>query len=275
MNKFQIDSRLLAINISEKHGGIHFGGIFSCIDFLLAFYNIIFNSIKQEDHKYAYYSGINNHSNVQFFLSKGHCYLAQLISLDLIFNKDFYSSKYMQSLRFSGHPKKTNNNFHFPVSSGSLGQAVTVATGFAFANKRNANCLKVFCMMGDGEFNEGSVIESMRFASSFKLPIVFILDDNDQISLSNNILGFKCYSSLCDSLSMNYIEINGNNFFECEDSINRIINSDSILNEPIFIRLKTTKGFGIDFMEKNYMWHHRRAKKDELLSAKNYLRQFI
>ena len=275
MNKFQIDARLLAINISDLHGGIHFGGIFSCVDFLLAFYNIIYNSINQVDHKFAYYRGISNHSNAQFFLSKGHCYLAQLISLDLIFSNDFYTSKYMKSISFSGHPKKTDNNFHFTVSSGSLGQAVTVATGFAFANKRNGSCLKVFCMMGDGEFNEGSVLESIRFASSFKLPIVFILDDNDQISLTNNILGFKSYKSLCDSLSIRYIEINGNNFDECEKTIKTMTNSELLLDEPIFIRLKTIKGFGVDFMEKNYMWHHRRAKKDELLSAKNYLSKII
>jgi len=147
-----------------------------------------------------------------------------------------------------------------------------VSVGYALANKRLKNNKTVFCVLGDGEFNEGSVIESLRFASAFNLPIVFVLDDNEQISLGRNILGFKDYNLLCNSLEINYVEINGSDFSEISKLIDELIAVNKVLTSPIFIRLRTIKGFGVSFMEKNFKWHHRRANQDELNLARKVLR---
>jgi transketolase len=206
-------------------------------------------------------------------MSKGHCYLAQLIALDMVFKKNVYTDLYMKEINFCGHPKKNINNFHFKVSSGSLGQGVTVASGIAYAEKIKNSKKIILVVLGDGELNEGCVIESIRCAATLSLPIIFILDDNNQISLDKNLFRFQNHLDFCNSINIKYIELNGNDFIKLNELYSNIFTSQIV--SPIFIRLKTIKGYGVSFMERNYNWHHRRPKNNEIELAIHELSELL
>ena len=266
MNEIQVMARVKAIEISRRSGGIHFGGIFSIIDLFLAFYTVGKDKLVSSGQFTEYYLGKHNPIQVDMFMSKGHCYLSQLIALDIVYGLSHYTDRYMQSVQYCGHPKRDESNFHFSVSSGALGQCVTVANGVALAKKLKSLPGPVIAVVGDGELNEGSVVESVRFAAAFQLPIYFVVDDNNQISLDKNILGLIDYKSFSRGLGIDCIEVDGHSWSELT-SLCKYFFSLTSEAKPHIVRLKTIKGKGVSFMEGNFMWHHRRAKEAELLQA--------
>ena len=134
LEKLSRQARLKIIEKAQLLGGCHIGGSFSLIDFLISYYNKINSSLSQSQKK-RFYEGLYPIPQ-ELILSKGHCYISQLAALDTVFKNSAYLESYMKkdSLYF-GHPKMQPDNFHFPVSSGSLGQGVTYANGLALGNK--------------------------------------------------------------------------------------------------------------------------------------------
>ena len=272
MNQLQIRARKLVIDVAERVGGIHFGGILSVIDVLLAFYSVANERLVRLGSPAiieSYYRGDANPIHIELVLSKGHCYLAQLIALDSVFGFTHYTDSYMTSVSRCGHPKRDENNFHFPVSSGALGQGVAFGVGLAMAAKRSSASRKVFVITGDGEFNEGAAVEAIRLAACFRLPITIAIDDNDQISLGRNLLGLTSFSSFARGIGVASAELNGNDYKSCVSMTEDLFEGADDL--PCLVRLQTLKGAGITFMEREPKWHHRRLNDHELMLARKQL----
>lgn len=257
-------SRRCVLDIAKKHSGAHIGGIFSILDFLSCFYFLA------KKNKSINYYGTGS-TNLELVFSKGHCYLAQLSVLDSLYNKKFYTSSYMkENTTYFGHPKRSDKNYHFQISSGSLGQGIVFGNGLAMANKIKKNKNKVISIIGDGEFNEGSCTEALLFAKQHKLNHTIIIDWNDQMSLdkTSNILDLGKISSRIKSYGIDNKVIDGHSITQLTEILKtKCFNKNVKSTFPFVIILKTVKGKGIKFMEKNIKWHHRRFKNDEYEQA--------
>ena len=263
--KLAFDARKMVIGLANDREGAHLGGIFSCIDFLLHFYNRQFTLASN---KGKYYSGLEPH-NINLIFSKAHCYLAQLVTLDILAGQTLYSEIYLKTNSgFFGHPKRDVSNIHLQVSAGSLGQAVAFANGVALASKISNMSEIPLVLLGDGEFNEGVVHESLCFASQHQLPIVFVLDNNNQQSLgvTDKIHGnFDIYKRVA-ALGIEFLWVDGHDHSDLERACDLIFSRNS-QKPPLFIELRTVKGKGVSFMEKNAKWHSRRFKGTEYSAA--------
>jgi len=251
MNTISKKLRLKALSVAKRVGAIHVGGIFSSLEFIYSFYKFSLENDKKE---------------LKFIISKGHCYLAQLIVLEeLGIEKNICNSYLLEGTSFFGHPKRVSNNSNFIVSAGALGQGITMGNGIAFAQKIKKSKIQTWTLIGDGELNEGSCNEAFLFAAQHNLNHIFVLDNNKQesLDLTEEIQTNGDIKSRIESYGIQYKSIEGHNIFE----IMRIIDYLSNKSGPFFLDLQTIKGKGVSFMEGNPIWHSRRFKNNELPDA--------
>lgn len=257
-------ARLNVLRVANRVGGVHFGGIFSLIDFLAAYYL-----------RYGVpYSSMNLENSVgpDLLISKGHCYLAQLAVVDAINNNTDHCDMYLRDgSTYYGHPKRLANNDLFKVSSGSLGQGLVMSQGIALAKKLKEKTDKTWCVIGDGELNEGACQEALTFASQHQLEVVIVLDNNKQESLdfTENILGNGDLMVRISSLKMQYINVDGHNISDLNLAMTQIDNTFG----PVFLNLDTIKGKGVSFMEKVTKWHSTRLRDNQYDLACRELRE--
>ena len=207
---------------------------------------------------YGIYAGMSQDDT--FFLSKGHAsmalyaVLAHFGYLDPAALNGF--CRYSSNL--GGHPHG-NKIKHIMNSSGSLGQGLPTAAGYALAKKIKNEPGRVFCLIGDGESNEGTVWETAIYAQQLKLTnLVCVLDNNNSqiraittINLAEKFMsfGWKIY------------EIDGHDFNWIDCALfNKEIQGT---NRPVCVVARTVKGKGIKEMENNFAWHHRAPNDSE------------
>jgi transketolase len=144
-------------------------------------------------------------------------------------------------------------------STGALGHGLPVACGMAIANRKQ----RIFCLMGDGETNEGSVWEAARFASEQKLENLIVIIDNNKL---------QSFSECKDKLNVKFdafgwhIKVtNGHNI----DRLKHIFLNlkEHHLHKPICVICHAVKGKGVDYMENNLEWHYRYPSDAELKHA--------
>ena len=197
----------------------------------------------------------------KFVLSKGHGSLALYVVLE-----KYKITKNLESFcsfnsNFGGHPDK-NKIKGVESSTGSLGHGFPFASGIALAKKIKNERGKVFCLIGDGECNEGTIWETCMIANHHKLDnLVCIIDKNKSTdrALIVDDLKKKFLSFGWDAYT-----INGHN----EDSLIKIINKQK--KKPLAIIANTIKGKGVSFMENNPEWHH---KKIDLQTINKFIQE--
>jgi len=198
-------------------------------------------------------------SDHNFILSKGHASLA----LYAILEKKGYLEKGETNTfckftsRLGGHPDR-NKIPGVIVSSGSLGHGLPIAVGVAKSKKiKNLDNEHVYCLIGDGESNEGSIWESLLLSSHHRLNnLTVILDHNKS---GNRAINIDSMFDKAKSFGFEAIEIDGHN----DDEIRTALNQKNT-TKPIFIVANTIKGKGIKNIENNPAWHHRAPTKEEL-----------
>ena len=247
--EFSYLSRIDIINTVYKAKGGHLGGSLSVIDILSSIYSL------NDDYKF------------ELILSKGHCLLAWLVTLIRVgeINKEILDNFYCDGSSFGGHPKKDSTK-SITWSTGSLGHGLSVACGKALA-KRNK---KFICILGDGEMNEGSVWEALMFSAQHKLNNLLIIVDNNKqesLALTNEILSIENLNYKLNNMNLNAIRIDGHSAENVLPLIYSFLNKDYDSNKPRVIIADTIKGKGVSFMEGITMWHHRKLKDHEYLTA--------
>ena len=254
-------ARKNVLRVANRVGAVHFGGIFSLIDFLVAYY--------QHYSDNAFPTRVHNDIS-DLMMSKGHCYLAQLAVLDAINMNDDLCDLYLEKgTSYFGHPKRIENSIYFQVSSGSLGQGLAMTQGVALANKLQRLNKKTWCIIGDGELNEGVCQEALIFASQHQLNVVVVLDNNKQqsLDLTSNILDNGVLKDRVSSLEMDYYEVDGH----CHTTLQKTIAEICTHRGPVFLDLNTIKGKGVSFMERVTKWHSTRLRNNEFKEAWNEL----
>lgn len=202
-------------------------------------------------------------------LSKGHAGAAIYAALaeSGFFDVGELKTHYADGSRLCGHV-----SHHLPgvdFSTGSLGHGLSAGVGMAYAAKKDRKNHKVFVVLGDGECNEGSVWEAALFANHFRLNnLIAVVDYNHMQSLDfcENTLELSDFGSKWRAFGWNVLEVSGNDHAELKKAFNRAVSCCSVADnaagvrqteKPTVIIADTVKGYGIDFMENDILWHYR------------------
>lgn len=242
-------------------GSGHPGGSLSCVDILVALYHYLMDISLDKDLKRV----------DKFILSKGHAapaYYAVLSSVGFIPKEELYTLRKYDS-RLEGHP--TNKIEGIDVSSGSLGQGLSIANGMAMAKKIDKKPGYVYCLLGDGELEEGQIWEALMSANKYTLDNLIIFVDNNGLQIDGTVMTVKKLDNLEEkfkSFGMYTQIIDGNNI---EEIITATQNAKS-QRKPSVIIANTIKGKGISFMENKCKWHGKSLNDEEYEKAMEELK---
>lgn len=247
----------------------HPGGSMGCVEFFVALYKYIMN------HNPENFS-MDGKGEDLFFLSNGHIspVFYAILSRCGYFNIKEMSTFRKLNSRLQGHPSTHTNLEGVRISSGSLGQGLSVAIGAAHAKKLNNDKSVVFSLHGDGELQEGQIWEAVMYAGAKNVDnIIATIDFNGQQidGPTEKVLPLGNISDKFKSFGWEILELdNGNDIREVikylELAKQRISKS-----KPICIIMKTTMGKGVDFMEGTHHWHGVAPNDKQLKEALNQL----
>lgn len=244
LKKISNEIRKDIVNMIHSAGSGHPGGSLSCVEILVCLYHHIMDLSLDE----------NNMRKDKFILSKGHAapaYYAVLASKGFIPKKDLLTLRKIDSY-LEGHPSNKINGVD--VSSGSLGQGMSIANGMALEKKISKKGGNVYCLLGDGEIEEGQVWEAFMSANKYNLSNVVAIIDNNGLQIDGTVDSVKKLDKLYDkmvSFGFNTTVIDGHDI----DQIIGALEDAKLSNRPSCIIAKTVKGKGISFMENNVSWH--------------------
>jgi transketolase len=236
----------------------HPGGSLSEADLLAAlyFYKLRINP-KKPDWK----------DRDRLVLSKGHASPAYYVTLA---KKGFFPKNKLDSYRkinglLQGHPELITPGVDY--AGGSLGQGVPFANGIAIAGKLDKKDYKVYCIIGDGESQEGVVWEASMAAAFHKLDnLIYILDKNQvqQTGKTKDVMDLGDAAGKWKSFGFNVIEIDGHDMSQI---VNALDEADNVEGKPTMIIANTIKGKGVSFMELNHKFHGKAPNDEEFKKA--------
>lgn len=203
--------------------------------------------------------------NSDVILSKGHASLAYYVILEKIGVITFEELMNFCTLnsKLGGHP----DSIKLPevvASTGSLGHGLPIAIGISYAAKLLNSKKNVFCILGDGEFNEGTTWEGALLAKQLNIKKLVCILDNNQTT--KNVINLNNVKNIFDSLGWNTAEVDGHNVIQIDEVTRNIADSG-----PALIIANTVKGKGSKILENNKKWHHKHpedeAELKELLNS--------
>lgn len=259
LEKIANDIRIGVIEAVYSAKSGHPGGSLSCADILTVLYFNQMNINEKEP---------NAKARDRFVLSKGHCSPALYSTLA---RKGYFEKEKLLTFRniesnLQGHPDM-NKVPGVDMTSGSLGQGLSVANGMALASKLNEDGYRVYCLLGDGEIEEGQVWEAAMTSNKYKLDNLCVIVDNNNLQIDGNIEEVKGLTNIGDkfkSFGFEVLQIDGNNI---EELLNAFNVAKQIKGRPTVIIAKTIKGKGVSFMENKVEWHGRAPKEEEYKQA--------
>lgn len=204
----------------------------------------------------------------KFILSKGHAAPVQYAALA---ERGYYPVEDMMTLRKLGSPFQGHPNMHkvpgIEMSTGSLGQGISVSVGMALANKIDGNPGRVYALLGDGELQEGLVWEAAMAAAHYRLDnLVGILDYNTlQIDGPNDsVMTVAPVDEKFKAFGWNVTVIDGHDFDQIFGAFDK---ARECKGKPTAIIAKTHKGKGVSFMEDEAGWHGKAPDEEQARQA--------
>lgn len=259
LQKIANDIRINIVKTVYNAQSGHPGGSLSCADILTVLYfnqmNINPNEPKAEGRD-------------RLVLSKGHSSPALYSTLA---KRGYFDEKDLDSFRkieskLQGHPDM-NKVPGVDMSSGSLGQGLSVANGMALSSKMDSMGYRVYCILGDGEIEEGQVWEAAMTASKYKLDNLCVIVDNNNLQIDGNIKDVKGLNRIeekFESFGFKVIPVDGNNIEQLIDAFDRAKMTKEM---PTAIIAKTVKGKGVSFMENQAGWHGKAPNEEQFKLA--------
>ena len=245
----------------------HIGGAFSIADILTVLY---FNEMNI-DAKIP-----DSPDRDRLVLSKGH---ASAALYAVLAEKGYIDKEELKTFRnidsnLQGHPDM-NKVPGVDMTTGSLGQGLSVANGMAISSKLDSRGYRVYCILGDGELQEGQVWEAAMTAEKYQLDNLCVIVDANELQLTDSTMNVK-------GINYNDIEqkfrafgfqtavIDGHNI---ESIIRALTIAEMTKGKPTAIICKTIKGKGVSFMENQIDWHGKAPNDEEYEMAVNELKQ--
>lgn len=210
----------------------------------------------------------------RFVLSKGHCSPALYSCLA---NRGFFPVEDLKGFRninsyLQGHPDK-NKVPGVDMTTGSLGQGLSAANGMAIAGKVDKKDYRVYCVLGDGEIEEGQIWEAAMAASQYQLDNLCVIVDNNNLQIDGTIEEVMSSYPIDEkfrSFGFQVINIDGH---DIEEIIKAFEVAKNVKGKPTCIIAKTTKGKGITFMENQAGWHGKAPNEEQYNQAMAEMRQ--
>ena len=245
----------------------HIGGAFSIADILTVLY---FNEMNIDA------KNPNSPDRDRLVLSKGHASAALYAALA---EKGYIDKEELKTFRnidsnLQGHPDM-NKVPGVDMTTGSLGQGLSVANGMAISSKLDSRGYRVYCILGDGELQEGQVWEASMTAEKYQLDNLCVIVDANELQLTDSTMNVKGinYNDIEQkfrAFGFQTVVIDGHNI---ESIIRALTIAEMTKGKPTVIICKTIKGKGVSFMENQIDWHGKAPNDEEYEMAVNELKQ--
>jgi transketolase len=235
------------VNMLAGAGSGHPGGSLSCADIVAALY---FHVMRHDPERPAW------PDRDRFLMSKGHCAPSWYAALS---RAGYFPPEWLDTLRtlnspLQGHPDMLKTP-GVEMSSGSLGQGLSIANGMALAARLDGRAYRVYALLGDGEIQEGQVWEAAMTSAHRKLDNVCAVIDNNGLQIDGRIEEIKSLGSIpakWESFGWNVIEIDGH---DMKQIIGAFDEARTVKGRPTMIVAHTVKGKGVSFMENMVDYH--------------------
>ena len=253
------DVRADIVRMTAAAGSGHPGGSLSAVEAMTVLYFNVMNHRPAEPEW---------PDRDRFFLSKGH---ACPVLYSVMARSGYFPVEELLTLRkcgtrLQGHPScKTLPGIE--VSSGSLGQGLSIANGFALSAKINRKDYRAYCLRGDGELQEGQIWEAIMTAAHYKLDNVCAIVDYNGLQIDGDVekvMGLAPLQQKWESFNWNVIEADGHDLTALQAAYESAARTKG---KPSVIIMKTIKGKGISFMENVAGWHGKAPNSEELRQA--------
>jgi transketolase len=231
----------------------HPGGSLSATDFGVALY---FYALKHDP------KNCNWPERDRVVFSKGH--VSPLI-FSLLAESGYIPHEELKTFRKIGTRLQGHPNLECPgieVGTGSLGQGLSVAVGMALGLRMDGRPNRVYCIMGDGENQEGSTWEAIMSAGHYKLDNLCTVLDYNGLQIDGwveDVMGLDPLAEKWRAFRWHVIEINGHDMAQCMEAFDK---ARQVKGQPTLILAKTVKGKGVSWMEDVAEWHGKAPKPD-------------
>jgi transketolase len=168
--------------------------------------------------------------------------------------------------RLQGHPHRKSLP-GLETTSGPLGSGLSQAIGMALAARLDHKKYRVYCLMSDGEQQEGNTWEAAMFAGKLKLSNITAVMDRNNIQIdgfTENVMPLEPLRAKYEAFNWHVIEVDGHSF---ESIISAVAEAQAIYEKPTLVIAHTIPGRGVSFMERDYTWHGKPPKPDEARRA--------
>ena len=258
----QVRRDLLRMIHAKKSG--HPGGSLGVTDLMVTLYF----DVMEHDPKHF---DINGKGQDLFFLSNGHTSAAwySVLARSGYFPVEELKTFRAINSRLQGHPTTAEGLPGIRIASGSLGQGLSAACGAALAKKLNGDNKMVYCLMGDGEIEEGQIWEAAMFANAREIDnlIAFVDLNRKQIDgTTEDVMKLGDVKAKWEAFGCYVFECNGNDIAELRQTISDA-KKHSGNKKPIVILMKTEMGMGVDFMMGTHKWHGTPPNDEQLAAA--------
>ena len=268
------DLRKDVVNITAFSGGAHIGGGLSALDTLILLY---FHYMKVDPEQPQW------PDRDRFVLSKGHAAVAYV---PVLARRGFFDFEEVKSFNKFGSPfgmhPDSNRILGCDASTGSLGHGLPMAVGMALGGRLQGKSFKTFCMLGDGECNEGVIWEALMAASHYRLTNLITIIDRNRLMIDGNTEDVMSLEPLAEKVAAFGFEVHtvdGHDLEKLAIAIERgieVADQDlektlgqrsmaeirAVGQKPVAIIADTIKGRGVDFMEGKAEWHYGSIDSD-------------
>lgn len=258
LEKIAKEIRIEILRMLASAGSGHTGGSLSMVELLVGLYFYKFRCDPERP--------LCDTRDI-FILSKGHgCpALYAVLARMNFFKKEELCTLRKLGTRLQGHPQKGLPGIE--VSSGSLGQGLSIANGCALGARLNKDNKRIYCLMGDGELDEGQIWEAALTSAHYKLDSLCGIVDYNKFQIDGRIEEIKGLEPLKDkwqAFGWEVLEIDGHNLAEVIDAYDR---AETIKCKPTLVLAHTVKGKGVSFLENQNQYHGMAPTQEELKRA--------
>jgi transketolase len=242
------------LDISQQVSALHVAPAFSCIEIV----DVIYNTLMRR--------GANGQYDDVFLMSKGHGCMIQYVILEEqgTLSRDDLDHYCKATGRLGAHPDYGTPGI--AASTGSLGHGLGIAVGQAFAEKLKGSDTRIFCVLSDGEFQEGSTWEALMMAANLGLSnLIIMMDNNDFSGLERMSEGHKAFYPLIEKVTAfgwEAVEVEGH---DSKSIFEAVIDRQGV--KPTILVCRTVKGKGVSYMEHVPLWHYRSPNVEEYKQA--------
>ncbi len=255
MKKIAKEVRKDIIRMTAEAGSGHPGGSLSSVEIMVSLYFHVMEH-NPENHKWE--------GRDRFILSKGHVCPALYATLA---RRGYFDPEELLTLRklgsrLQGHPDR-NKLPYLEISSGSLGQGLSVAVGMAIGFKMDNRNQRVYCLMGDGELQEGQIWEAAMTGAHYKLDNLCGIVDVNGLQIdgwTKDVMNLEPLANKWKAFGWHVIEVDGHDIGELLKAFEEAKN---VGGKPTVILARTVKGKGISFMENRAEWHGKAPTREE------------